>query len=666
VSGKGSKTRVPRFSVGYIDRSSDPSKDFYRYAVGRWQDRNPVPADKTRWDSFDELQELNFRRVRQILEDSAKNPKSPVQRIVGDFYASAMDRKRRDSLRFSPVSSELRAIARISSKASFADVLATLHDEWTPAFFSSFVTPDDKHSAVYALYLYQGGISLPDRDYYLSRHFAKERDAYRSHIQRMFAMSGESQSTAEAAASTVMNVETVLAKASRTRTALRDPHTNYHKYTIEALAKRNRSFPWKRYFSARGLSKVPYVVVGQTKFFDTVDELLRKSPEEDVKAYLKWHLLNRSAPYLHTEAEEEHFDFFNRKLLGQKKPEPEWKRAAYVVDGTWTMQGKAGGVGEALGKLYVERYFPPEARAKMAELVEDLRGVFRDRLERLPWMTEETRRLALEKFSRFVPKIGHPEKFRNYSSVRVRRDDYLGNVRRGAAYEVKRRAAQIGGQVDKNEWLMTPPTVDAYFHPNYNEIFFPAGILQPPFFDFKMDDAVNLGGIGVVIGHEITHGYDDEGRKFDADGNLRDWWTKRDTREFEARAKRIADEYSEFEPLPGLHVNGMLTRGENIADLGGVCIAYEALKRRLSDGRTPRRKIDGFTPEQRFFISFAQIWACNIREEEVKRLLIIDPHSPARFRVIGPLVNLPEFWDAFGVKPGSPMRRAERKRVEIW
>ena len=660
---------VPRFSTRYIDRSADPAKDFYRYACGVWCDSNPVPADKTRWSGFDELQELNFRHLRQVLEDAAgtsNTTASPVKRMVGDFFTSAMDRQRRDLLRFRPLSSDLHALARGSSKTSFAKLLASFHDWGVPALFDSRVSPDDKNSSVYALRLYQGGLTLPDRDYYLRRRFSSEREAYLSHIVRMFVMLGEKHSAAEVASDSVMRIETFLARASKTRTALRDPLKNYHKSTIDALVRRHRSFPWKLYFSHRQLLTVPYVVVGQPRFFDAVDILLRKTPGREAKAYLRWHLLHWSAPYLHKEAEDEDFDFFRRKLMGQKQPEPEWKRAALVIDGIRGNYGVEGGIGEALGQLYVERYFPPEAKAKMVDLVEDLKAVFRDRLKKVRWMTEETRRRALAKFDRFTTMIGHPEKFRDYSPVKVRRDDYYGNARRAAAFEVRRKTAQIGRPVNKSEWLMTPPTVNAYFHPSFNEIVFPAGILQPPFFDFTMDDAVNLGGIGTVIGHEMTHGYDDRGRKYDADGILHDWWSESDAKEFGARAKKIADEYSEFEPLPGMRVNGMLTRGENIADLGGVSIAYEALKRRLEDGRTSRDMIDGFTPEQRFFLACGHNWRNNVREEELRRRLTIDPHSPGRFRVIGPLVNLPEFWEAFKIPQGSAMRRSEERRVEIW
>jgi putative endopeptidase len=644
-----------------MDPSADPAEDFYRYACGRWLDVNQIPPDKARWGVLSELTDRNFVQMREIMEEAARaaegEPSRSPRRQVGDFFASAMDSRRREAQRFRPVSPELRRIAGIASSASFVDELARLHGQGVPALFDSYVSPDDKNSSVYSLYLYQGGLSLPDRDYYLKRSFGPQREAYLAHVARMFILLGEKPRSAETAADRVMRMETLLARSGRSRTALRDPRRNYHRYTIEALEERDPAFPWRRYLSKRGAAKIPYLVVGQPAFFDAASQIVRTASRAELRVYLRWHLVHRSAPYLHKAAEDEDFDFFNRRLMGQQQPEPQWKRAAIVVDGA---------IGEASGELYVERHFPPHARARIAELVKDIESVFRDRLESIPWMADETRKLALTKFDRFTTKIGHPEKFRDYSSVVIRRDDYLGNVRRASAFEVRRNVARIGRPIDRTEWGMTPPTVNAYFNPNLNEIVFPAGILQPPLFDIEMDDAVNLGGIGMVIGHEVTHGYDDQGRKFDADGNLRDWWSEADAREFEARAKEIADEYSEFEPLPGARINGMLTRGENIADLGGVRIAYEALRRRLEDGRTPRTRVDGFTPEQRFFLSYAQIWRSKVREEEVKRLLTVDPHSPPRFRVLGPLMNLPEFWAAFKIPQGSAMRRPEEHVVEIW
>ena len=652
--------RVPRFSADYMDRSADPSKDFYRFATGQWLDRNPVPADKSRWSAFDELFERNLQQVRMILEQasSGRRGSAPTPRTqVGDFFASAMDAAQREKLAFRPIARESERIRAISSTRDLVSALAELHREGIPGLFRTAVAPDEKNSSIYALYLMQGGLSLPDRDYYLKREFAPVRRAYLAHISKSFGLWGEPRARATAAARTVLRIETELAKASRSRSALRDPERNYNRTTPQELIGRNPSLRWKEYLTMRGAGKAPYLVVGQPEFFDAVHRALRTHSIAEWKIYLRWHLLHASAPHLHAAVDAEDFDFFHRRLLGQERPEPDWKRAAMVVD---------EGLGEALGRIYVQRYFPPAARQRMAELVKDLREVFRQRLERVPWMTEETRRRARVKFDRFTTKIGHPERFRDYSRVRISRRDYLGNIRRAAAFEIQRMIVRVGMPVDRSEWQMTPPTVNAYFDPTLNEIVFPAGILQPPFFDPAMDDAVNYGGIGVVIGHEITHGYDDQGRKYDADGNMRDWWDAADSAEFQHRAQRIIDQYGEFEPLPGTHVNGELTAGENIADLGGVGIAYEALQRRIADGRTPDVKIDGLTPVQRFFISYAQIWRSNVREAELRRRLTIDPHSPGRFRAIGPVSNLPEFWGAFGVAPGAPMRRPDDRRVAIW
>jgi len=653
-----SGVKEPPFSVEKMDLAADASKDFYRYACGAWLDSNPVPADKSSWSIWDELQDRNSILLKEILEETVEgSAESGPAKQVGDFFASAIDRKHRDAMGFRPISSDLDHITRISSKESFARVLADIHQAGMPAFFRPLVAPDDKDSSVNALWLYQGGLALPDRDYYLKSRFASDREAYLSHIERMLCMLGESSAASQADVKAIMKIETILAKASRSSTAMRDPHRNYHRYSVEKLARRNPSFPWKLYFAQRGLSKIPWFVVGQPEFFDAIDDLVRSAPLKELKAYLRWQVLHWSAPYLHRKSDDEDFDFFHRRLLGQERPEQDWKRATTAVD---------QGLGEALGKLYVDRHFPPEAREKMVDLVRDLKSVFRDRLRTVPWMSEKTRELALVKFDRFTTKIGHPDVFRDYSSVRIRRDDYYGNVRRAAAFEARRKSAQIVKPVDRKEWHMTPPTVNAYFQPNFNEIVFPAGILQPPFFDLNMDDPVNLGAIGAVIGHEITHGYDDQGRKYDAEGRLRNWWSKADAKKFEERAKKMAREYSEFEALPGMKVNGLLTKGENIADLGGVSIAYEALQRRLMDGRTQRETIDGFSPEQRFFISFAQVWKTNIREGELRRLLTVDPHSPGRFRANGPLANMPEFWAAFNIPAGSSMRRPEKLRVKIW
>ncbi|HEV2166928.1 MAG TPA: M13 family metallopeptidase [Thermoplasmata archaeon] len=651
---------VPRFSIGHMDPAADCRQDFYRYASGKWVDSHPVPADKSRWSAFDELLDRNFRLIHGLLDEASAsrrgNGASP-RRKVGDFYAAALDRATRTRLGTRPIRTALGQIAAVQGRSGIPSLIARLHRSGVPAVFSAWVAADEKRSARYALYLGQGGIALPDRDYYLLPRFAKIRTAYVGHLRRVFRLAGESPAVATRSARDVLSLETSIARASRSRVDLRDAERNYNRLERRELEARYPRLRWGPYLRAMRAGRAPYAIVGQPDFFERLDELVAKTPMGAWKSYLRWEVLHDSAPHLDPGLEDEDFDFFHRRLLGQETPEPDWKRAALGVDRS---------LGEALGRLYIEECFPPATVARMNELVQDLHDVVRDRLEKVPWMTGPTRQRALEKFERFTAKVGRPPRFRSYRRVRVSRTDHLGNLWRARAFEVARRWGRVGGKVDRSEWDMTPPTVNAQFDPTKNEILFPAGILQPPFFDPAMDDAVNFGGIAVVIGHEITHGYDDQGRKYDAEGNLSDWWTPEDAREFRARAQRIIDQYAKFEPLPGIPINGELTMGENIADLGGVSLAFEALERRLADGRTPDEPIDGFTPRQRFFLSYGQIWRGQIRDEELRRRLTIDPHSPGRYRVNGVLANLPEFWKAFDVPPGVPMRQPEERRVTIW
>lgn len=652
--------KVPRFSVDYMDRTVDPAVDFYHFADGNWLKENPVPEDKSRWAGFDELQERNWQLIHGLLisasEDASGPAKSPP-REVGDFFASAMDTNRINQLGFKPIEKDLRRVAALKSSGELARLLAEFHLRDVNAMFDTYASPDAKDSSHYALHFSQGGLSLPDRDYYLKDSFAKQREAYTNHIAKMFEFTGEKKSDAQADAATVLDLETDLAKVSKSRTELRDPIANYHKFEVSEIESNYPDLNIKTYLSADGLDHVQKAVVGQPEFLAALDKLMKERPLSDWKTYLRWHVLHSAAPFLQTEVERENFAFFGTVLSGAPQQEPRWQRSARVIDRS---------IGEALGQLFVEKYFPPEARARMKELIGNLKDVLHDRLEHLNWMTEPTKQKALAKFDALTQKIGYPEKFRDYSKVKIVRDDYLGNVERAAIFESKRELARIGKKVDKTEWEMTPETVNAYFNPLQNEIVFPAGILQPPFFDVTMDDAVNYGGIGVVIGHEMTHSYDDEGRKFDAQGNLTDWWTEADAKAFEERAQKVIDQYSGYEPLPGVHVNGHLTLGENIADLGGVNIAYEALQRDLEKHPEKRKKIDGLTPEQRFFISFAQVWRVNWREAELRRRLVTDPHSPGQFRAVGPSENVQAFYDAFDIKPGEPMYRPPNERAIIW
>lgn len=656
--------RVPRFSVEHLDRSASPRTNFFQFAAGSWIRANPVPADKARWASFDELAERNWHLIRHLLEEAAASdaPPGSPERLVGDFFAAGLDTERLEQRRFQPIEPELARLDRMEGPDDAAALVGAWHRLGIGACFSVRVGPDARDSGVYALHLGQGGLGMPDREYYLAEAFERHRRDYHAHITATFQMLGEMASDAGAMASWILEIETELARSSRSRTELRDREANYHRQTPSELRELAPDIAWDRYFRGAGIAPPAHVIVGQPEFFRTLNRLGTELEPEHWLAYLRWHLVRNAAPHLHAAAADASFRFFGTVLQGQPQPEPRWQRLARLIDG-----GFAGrGLGEALGQLFVARHFPPAARERMAGLVGELKAVFRDRLGQVEWMTPETRRQALLKFERFTARIGHPDSFRDYSDIEIRRDDHFGNVRRTAMAAFDRDTARIGARVDTSEWRMTPQTVNAYFNPTQNEIVFPAGILQPPFFDLTLDDAVNFGAIGAVIGHEITHGFDDQGRKSDADGNLRDWWSEADAREFERRAAKLVEQYGRYEPLPGASINGRLTLGENIADLGGVSIAFEALQRALARDPSQRQTLDGFTPEQRFFLAYAQIWRVNTREAELRRRLVIDPHAPPQYRAFAPLLNLAEFHAAFDIRPGDPMWRAPEDRARIW
>ncbi|MHB1435468.1 MAG: M13 family metallopeptidase [Thermoplasmata archaeon] len=652
-----------RFSVTHLDQSVRPQEDIYTFAAGGWIARHPIPPDRSSWSSFQALAEANLRRLHALLveaEAAARaNPFSvrPTVRQVGEFFASVMDQATVEARGIEPLKGEFSRLGPGPGPAELPQLFGRWHNLGISAAFSAYVDVDRQDSSCYAPYLEQGGLSLPDREYYLADSFAEIRTSFLRHLERNLVLLGVAPAEAQGDSAAILDLETELARASRSRTELRDEVKNYHRRRLEELERDYPNLRWPDYLKARGGMVPEYVVVGQPEFYERLDQLVRDRPPETWIVYLRWHLLRAAAPWLSSVFETENFEFYHRILQGQPEPEPRWKRATELIDGC---------LGEALGELYVERHFPPEARRRMEALVADLRAVFRDRLSRVPWMSPETREKALAKFDRFRVKIGHPERFRDYSSIRIDRADLWGNVARARAFEVARRWQRMGQAVDRTEWEMTPPQVNAYFHPSLNEIVFPAGILQPPFFDVDQDDAVNYGAIGAVIGHEITHGYDDQGRKYDAQGNLKDWWQPADQAEFEARAQRSVRQYGGYEALPGARVNGELTLGENIADLGGVSIALEAFRRSRGTSAAAVQPIDGFTPEQRFFLSYAQLWRGAYREPALRLRLTIDPHSPVRFRAIGPLSNLEEFYRAFDVRPGDPLWRAPEERVEIW
>lgn len=649
----------PRFSPANMDRTVDPRTDFAQFAFGTWMKNNPIPADKSRWGGFDELAQYNWAALKGILETTAARSYEPgsVEQKVGDFFASALDEAAIAAAGIDPITADLAQIAAISSPDEFARSLARLHDQGVGGVFSVYVSADQKKSDINALYASQGGLSLPSKEYYFSEKFETQRAAFVDHVAKMLMLAGSTPEAAAGEARVVFELERSLAANAKTPVELRDRVANYNKMPTAELGAKVSAFPLKRYLVERGIvgPAAEEIIVGQPKFFEGLQEQLAARPLSDWKTYLRYQALNSAAPALSPPFEEESFRFYGTVLRGTPAMEPRWQRAARTVD---------SGIGEALGELYVAQYFPPEAKTRMDELIANVKAVMRERLEKLDWMTEATRAKALAKFDRFEARIGHPDTFRDYSKVEILRDRFFDNVRAATVFEVKRNLAKLGQPVDKSEWGMTPPTVNAYFRATANQIVFPAGILQPPFFDVTLDDAVNYGAIGAVIGHEITHGFDDQGRRYDADGNLTDWWTAEDASNFAARATRLVEQYNSYMALPGLHVNGALSLGENIADLGGTSIAFEALQRSLKGKE--RKLIDGFTPEQRFFLSWAQQWRTNYRDDAMRRQVSVGPHSPGMFRAVGPISNMQEFFDAFDINEGDPMWRSPEDRVKIW
>ncbi len=638
-----------------MDRSADPHKDFYAYATGRWALTHPIPPDKSIWGTFDELREWNMVLLRRIAEERRADKAAPsgsYGRMVGDFYASAIDTDRIENLNFAPIEGLWQRIGQVSSVDNLLSLVVELHSSGIFPLFDSASVPDDRNGKIYSFYMAQGGLSLPDRDYYLRDLFSEIRNAYLEHMRRMFALKGIPEDEAARWSKTILEIETEIAKVSRTKTELRDPVKNYNQVTMPNLDKEYSGMGFLRYLKGLGVPQMEYVVVCQPEFFDWLNKEIGARGIEEWKIYLRWNVLHAYAPLLHKAVETENFEFFRRKLMGQKEPEPRWKRAIGAIDRC---------IGEALGKLYVERHFTEQTRGRALEMINDILLVFKKRLQGLPWMSEPTRQKALAKLAKFEVKIGYPEKFRDYSGLVIDPNDYAGNVRRANEFEVRRQLSRTGGPVDRNEWYMTPPEVNAYYMPTSNAIFFPAGILQPPFFDAEADDAVNYGAIGAVIGHEITHGFDDAGKKYDGDGNLNEWWTPDDEKEFKARTGLIVKAYSSKEPLPGLFINGELTLGENIADIGGLSIAYEALQSRLTQDPSRRRIVDNLTPEQRLFIAWAQEWHLLVRDEELKRRLSVDPHAPGNYRATVAATCQPTFDIAFPPKEGET-----EQKLAVW
>jgi len=644
-----------------MDPSVKPADDFFLYANGGWIKRTEIPPEYSRWGSFNQLIEHNNDALHAIAEKAAKAKSNEADaKKVGDYYASGMDEKTIEAMRTKPLKDELAKIDGMKDRQDVLKEIGHLHMIGVNAFFNFGSGQDDKDSTHEIAQAVQGGLGMPDRDYYTKDDDAskKLRDQYVAHVTKMLTLLGEPAEKAGADAKKILALETSLAQASRTRVELRDPQKNYNKMTPAELQTLTPDWNWSDYFKEINLTAPGDIDVHQPDFFKTVNTAFTSTSIDDWKTYLRWHLINGAASALSSDFVNEDFNFKETTLRGTKQIKPRWKRVIISEDGE---------IGEALGKLYAAEYFPPAAKARALELINNLKEALADRIKTLEWMDEPTKKAALEKLAAFQVKIGYPEKWRDYSTLQIDRGPFVLNELRAENFESKRQLNKIGKPVDRTEWGMTPPTVNAYYNPKMNEIVFPAGILQPPFFYANADDAVNYGGIGAVIGHEMTHGFDDQGRQYDKVGNLTDWWSPQSAEEFKKRSDAIVQQYNEYEPLPGLHVNGQLTQGENIADVGGVKLAYAALQKALDKHPEERnKKIDGLTPEQRFFLSFAAIWRQKIREEDQKLRLNVDPHSPAQYRVNGPLSDLPEFQKAFNVPDGAPMVRAADKRVNIW
>ena len=641
-----------------FDTAVKPQDDFYEYASGGWIKANPVPSAYSTWGAFNEVDEHNKAALRKILENAAKaEHRDPIEQKVGDFYASGMDEAAIEAAGIAPLQPELDRIAKIATVADVQAAIAHLHRLRINAGFFFTSEQDPKNSVMMIAAGGQAGLGLPDRDYYFRDDDKSKllREQYVSHVARMLELAGDPPEAAKAEALAVMKLETALAQGSKTLVELRDPVANYHKMPPGDVQNLTPHFDWKSYFAILGLAQSGDIDIGQPEFLGAFDKALSDTQVADWKAYLRWHLIHAAAPYLNASIVNENFDFYGRKLTGRQQLRDRWKRVLDEVD---------EGIGEALGQLYVARCFPPESKIRMIKLVDNLRAALRDRLQTLEWMDGPTRAAALKKLEAFGVKIGYPDKWIDYSNLKVDRGAYVLNVFRADDFNFQRDLSKIGRPVDRGEWGMTPPTVNAYYNPTMNEIVFPAGILQPPFFDAQADDAVNYGGIGAVIGHEMTHGFDDEGRQFDAQGNLAEWWSPGSAARFKERTQAIVKQFNAYVAIDGLHINGELTQGENIADLGGVKIAYAALQKALAG--QPRAAIGGHSPEQRFFLSWATVWRESIRPEAERLQVNTDPHSPARFRVNAPLSNLAEFVAAFDVPEGAPMRRPAGERVVIW
>lgn len=642
-----------------IDTTVRPQDDFYHYANGMWIKNNPIPGSEVRWGAFNVLQDNTYKKLKVLLEEaSAANAKKGTnEQKVGDFYATAMDSANIEKQGMSVIADELKMIGDIKSKDDVLAVAAQMQRKALAPMFTFYVYQDQKNSSAYIPYVDQGGLTLPDRDYYVNNDArSKEiRTAYATHLENMFVLMGDDAKTAKANAQTIIRLETRLAKASKTRVELRDPQANYNKMTVAEVNKITPNIDWSKHFDQLKLAKSESFIVGQPAFLKELDKMISAEPVDAWKTYLRWHLVASMAGKLNNAFVVESFNFNGKVMNGAKEMKPRWKRVLNDIDNA---------MGEALGEVYVKKYFSDDAKKRCLEMVNNMQAVYRERIQKLDWMTDSTKTQAIAKLDVFITKIGYPDQFKDYAKLEIDRSSYARNVLRANEFAFDQMINKLGKPVDKKEWGMSPYTVNAYYNPTINEIVFPAGILQFPFFDPQADDAVNYGGIGAVIGHEMTHGFDDQGCQYDKEGNLKNWWSPTDEKRFKEKTNKLVAQYNAYTVLDTVHVNGELTLGENIADLGGISIAYDAFKR-TAQGKA-NEKIDGFTADQRFFFGWAQVWRQNITKENLMQRIVTDPHSPGQYRSNGPLSNMVEFYEAFGVKEGDKMWRPEAERLKVW
>ncbi|MCG8389165.1 MAG: M13 family metallopeptidase [Cytophagales bacterium] len=657
--------KVVAVNFDYMDSTVRPSDDFFRFVNGGWVDKTEIPADQGRWGSFNELREMTNETVLDVLESAASNEKyseGTDQRKAADFYSIGMDSLLAERTGITPLQPLFDQIEAINNVQHLQEYLSKQQVYGGGAFFDFSIFADLKNSKETAAYISQGGLGLPDRDYYTKTDArSKEiREKYLPHVAHMLGLAGTPAEEAAEQASRIMALETRLAEASMTNVERRNIPALYNKMSLQELSQIAPSFDWKAYLSNMGADQLDTLIVTQPKFIEEFETIVKEEPISTWKEYLRWAIINVNAPLLSHDYVKADFDFYSKELRGIEEMQPRWKRVLGVTNGS---------LGEAIGQLYVDQVFPPEAKQKAEAMVENIKLAFAARIKDLDWMTDSTKRKALEKLETMTVKIGYPEEWRDYSALQVDNDpeksSYLQNAMNAAKFGFDYQISKLGKPVNKKEWAMTPQTVNAYFNPLFNEIVFPAAILQPPFYNYQADEAVNYGGIGAVIGHEISHCFDDQGSRFDAEGNLKNWWTEHDAEQFKARTGLLVAQYDAYEPLDSVKVNGQFTLGENIGDLGGVNAAYDGLQRFLAQNGNPG-PIDGFTPEQRFFISWATVWRIKYKDETLRTQVLTDPHSPGMYRANGPLENIEAFYQAFNVQPGDGMYRADSLRVKIW